>query len=103
MIEIEEKSITYSVKITDENFWYRLTDGDVHNRERTGTCWWHWTISRHKLNAYLKNFSETDQAALLALEADYYHFHWFDQKKEDRYKKTAEKRFKKSQERFHGR
>lgn len=99
MIEIESKSITYSVKITDESFWRRFTGGYSGQVTRTGDSWYHFTMSRYSFEGHGKeNFSEEDRAALLALETDYYHFHWYDPKPDARRTKTFEKRFKKSKE-----
>lgn len=103
MIEIQSKSVTYSVKIDDENFWHRFSGSYRDKIERTGDSWYHLEMSRYSFEGHGKeSFSEEDRAALLALETDYYHFHWYDPKPDARRKKTFEKRFKKSLEGFHG-
>lgn len=80
MIEIGGKSVTVSVKIIDKNFWHRLSDGWSNDVKRTGDSWYHLTLTRHKVEYSVKDeFTAEDHAQLMALEADYYHFHWYDE------------------------
>jgi hypothetical protein len=102
MIEIEGSSVTYSVKISDKTLWDQFTGAYLSNHKvtRTGDSWYHFTMSRWTFDhSGFEFFSEDDQAALLALTTDYYHFHWYDPKPDARRAKTFEKRFKKSKER----